>query len=123
MSTVITERLDKIAGFLESKGFVKEAYEIDVLSDAIEKVGVGPQAPQQQAPQQQAPLNYSQTVEKAMGEIGAKVKELSDRVTAIYRNTTNDLIKKELQKIHQYLKNTEFSRKAIIDTAKTTTGS
>lgn len=117
MSTSITERLDKIAGILESSGLVKEAYELDVLSDQIEKVGADQQVLQQQQ------QGYAQALESAMGEVGASVKELSDRITAIYRNTSNLPIKKELQNIHQYLKNTEFSRKAIIETAKSIVGS
>jgi hypothetical protein len=42
MSNTVVDSLDKIAGELESKGYAKLAYEIDKISDELEKTsGIG----------------------------------------------------------------------------------
>lgn len=39
-SLFLTERLDKVASQLEKKGYIKEAYEIDTISNELESFGV-----------------------------------------------------------------------------------
>jgi hypothetical protein len=55
----ITDYLDKVASSLESRGFLKEAYEIDVLANTIEAVDIMKQYAKPSQQEQMSELNFA----------------------------------------------------------------